>query len=66
MSDAPCTLFCPRSGCRPAPGLQMFPVIAHLLLAPNVTGLPEGPPVALTEKSGTPNSVSASAAKLMT
>ena len=27
MSAAPCTLFCPRSGFTPTPGLPMFPVI---------------------------------------
>ena len=28
MSDDPCTLFCPRSGSRAAPGLPTLPVIS--------------------------------------
>ena len=40
MSEAPCTLFCPRSGCRPAPGLPMFPVIAHSAIRQRALSVP--------------------------
>ena len=40
MSDAPCTLFCPRSGCRPAPGLPTFPVIAHSAIRQRALSVP--------------------------
>ena len=28
-SDAPCTLFCPRRGCKPVPSRPMWPQIRH-------------------------------------
>ena len=37
MSQAPCTLFCPRSGFTPTPGRPMLPVaIARLAIAMTV------------------------------
>jgi len=40
MSEAPCTLFCPRSGCRPAPGLPTFPVIEHIAIRQRALSVP--------------------------
>ena len=40
MSEAPCTLFCPRSGCRPLPGRPMLPVIAHSAIRQRALSVP--------------------------
>jgi hypothetical protein len=39
-SEAPCTLFCPRSGCSPAPGLPTLPVIAHIAIRQRELSVP--------------------------
>ena len=40
MSEAPCTLFCPRSGCSPLPGRPTLPVIAHIAIRQRALSVP--------------------------
>ena len=40
MSEAPCTLFWPRSGCSPLPGLPMLPVIPHIAIRQRALSVP--------------------------
>ena len=40
MSDAPCTLFWPRSGCSPLPGRPTLPVIAHSAIRQRALSVP--------------------------
>ena len=40
MSEAPCTLFCPRSGCSPLPGRPTLPVIAHMAMRQRALSVP--------------------------
>src|SRR3569832_974204 len=39
-SDAPCTLFCPRSGCRPVPGRPIWPVISASAMRQRALSVP--------------------------